>query len=147
MESVSATLIPAVSALVGTAIGGVITYLTTVRLKRQEWRQDMLSREIARRENLYSEFISEAGRLLLQSVQSKTSDPGEFQKLYSLQAKIRLHASDAVMDAAQDLTQAALHAHLKAKDEGDSSHSSSDGKRFSEAARADLAKLRKSAHS
>lgn len=145
MESAASTLIPAISALVGTAIGGVITYLTTVRLKKQEWRQDTLTREIEKREEPYSEFLSEAGRLLLESVQSKTRDPSEVQKLYALQTRIGLHASEPVIDAALDLTQAALHAHLKAKNAAESSESNSDGKSFSAAARRELEELRKSA--
>ncbi|MEI7956129.1 MAG: hypothetical protein WCJ66_13250, partial [Verrucomicrobiota bacterium] len=111
-------IIPALSALLGTVIGGLITFLTTYHLKKAEWKQDALTRELAKRESLYSEFLGESGRLLLQSLDHKFSNSREFQQIYALQGRIRMCATDPVMQACERLVKSVLNSHRASGEAG-----------------------------
>ena len=50
--------ISAFSAVMGSLVGGFTSFLTTYANQRAQYRRDFLSRQLAQRENLYSEFIT-----------------------------------------------------------------------------------------
>jgi membrane protein YqaA with SNARE-associated domain len=52
--------ISAFSAVMGSLVGGFTTFVTTYANQRSQYRRDFLSKQFAKRETLYSEFINEA---------------------------------------------------------------------------------------
>ena len=68
----------AVSGSIVGALGSVVgTWITT----RHQDLRDLLAKKIGRREALYSDFITESARLLVDALEHNTSDP---QKLIPL---------------------------------------------------------------
>ena len=63
-------ILSAASALLGSIVGGLLSYLTTRHLKRQEWQQIQLEEQIAKREDLYSAFLTEWSRILFGAFQT-----------------------------------------------------------------------------
>ena len=94
-------LIGVFAALFGTAIGGLITYFTNKDLKRKEWQFSVLREEINDRKRLYSEFLAEAYRLTLISMQTKYDDPKEFDILNRYLAQIELLATGKIVEEAK----------------------------------------------
>jgi membrane protein YqaA with SNARE-associated domain len=62
-----AAWISAFSAVMGSLVGGFTTFVTTYANQRSQYRRDFLSKQFAKRETLYSEFINEAARLQIDS--------------------------------------------------------------------------------
>ncbi|MDQ8205714.1 hypothetical protein [Pelagicoccus sp. SDUM812003] len=139
--------IPAISALVGSIVGGLISFLTTYSLKSKEWKNERLKREIEKRENLYSAFISEIGRLVLLSIDRKTNQVSEFSNAYNLLMQIRLIASEEVTTTANGLVQKATRSHLEKEKKGAPDRiedpNESENHKFIRACRRDLEELKK----
>ena len=57
--------IAAFSAILGTTVGGLSTFATTFLSQRYAMRRDILAKDVANREQLYSEFLKEVGKALL----------------------------------------------------------------------------------
>jgi hypothetical protein len=98
------SLIAALSAILGTSVGGLATFLTTFLNQRFAMRRDILAKDVANREQLYSEFLKEAGNLYFDSVK-RTLDEGSQQAsmigMYSLVGRIRMISSESVLRAAE----------------------------------------------
>lgn len=133
------TIIPAASALLGTVIGGLVTFLTTFYLKKAEWKQEQITREITKREALYGEFLSEVGRLLMAGIGSKVQNPNEFRGLFTLLGRIRMCASEPVRESAENLVKVVLHGNRERGEE--TSEGNNDG--FTKLCRDELESLRK----
>lgn len=114
-------LIGVFAALGGTTIGGLITYFTNKDLKKQEWKLSVLQEEINDRNRLYSEFLAEAYRLTLVSVQAKYSDLMEFQNLNRHFAQIELLAAEEVVNEAKAIVDHIIVLHSESSDKQDRS--------------------------
>ena len=57
------SIIAAVSALLGSAVGGLTTFATTFFNQRYVARREMLVKDVANREQLYAEFLKEVADL------------------------------------------------------------------------------------
>ena len=93
--------ISAFSAVMGSLVGAFTSFVTTYVHQRAQYRRDFLSREFAKRETLYSEFINEAARLMADSLEQETVRPSTLVPIYGLENRIRLNASDEVVQAAR----------------------------------------------
>ena len=61
----------------------------------------MLTAQIERKEALYGEFIAECTRLAIDAIDHSLDDPKKLFDVYSLQNRIRLGSSDAVVLASE----------------------------------------------
>jgi hypothetical protein len=95
-------LIGAFSAVMGSLVGGLTSFLTTYANQRAQYRRDFLSRQFAQRENLYSEFINEAARLQVDSLEHELVKPSTLVTIYALGNRIRLNSSQEVVQAAEN---------------------------------------------
>jgi hypothetical protein len=82
------------AALLGSAIGGFTSYLSTRSMKKLEWKLSLREKELARSEGLYSEFIAEANRVLIQSFDQKFSSVKEMTTLLALESRIWMHSEE-----------------------------------------------------
>ena len=90
----------AVSGSIVGAMGSVVgTWITT---KHQDLR-DLLAKQIVRREALYSDFITESARLLVDALENNTSDPQKLIPAYALLSRIRLSSSSSVLAMAEEV--------------------------------------------
>lgn len=94
-------MLSAVSALAGSAIGGFASLATAWVSQRGSHRAQRQLAEIAKREALYVDFMQEAARLLLDSLEHEGTGAMSFASLYALMGRIRLFATQPVADQAE----------------------------------------------
>lgn len=103
----SVAIIGVVSALSGTAIGGLTSYFSSRSMRKLEWRLTQIDKEIDKRENLYAAFLGEANRWVIFSVNNKVQSLEGLDHFLSLESKIRL-ISPEIGDLARKITSCIL---------------------------------------
>ena len=93
--------ISAFSAVMGSSVGALTSFLTTYINERNQSRRDFLNKQFAQRETLYSEFIEEAARLFADSGEHQLEKMDTLVPIYALLNRIRLKSSEEVVRAAQ----------------------------------------------
>lgn len=86
----------------GASVGSFSPVLSNYVMQRRVARRDLINREIAERQKLYSDFISEAARLHADAMTRSTFDLNELVSLYALSSRIRLVSQDDVVHAAEE---------------------------------------------
>ena len=102
------SIVAAISAILGTTVGGLSTFATTLLNQRYAMRRDVLAKDLANREQLYSEFLKEVGNLYLDSVYRTLDDTPQQPSLiamYSLVGRIRMISSEAVLTSAEKVAE------------------------------------------
>ncbi len=94
-------IISALAALGGSSVGALAPVLSNFILQRSVTQRDLLNRQIAQRETLYSDFINEASRIYAKSVTHDLEDLDELVSLYAIVSRIRLMATEPVVHAAE----------------------------------------------
>ena len=92
--------ITALAAIAGSVVGGLASFLTTFFTQRNQAHRDLVSRDAAHREELYSQFIKEAANLYIDSQDKTLENAVPLIGMYSLIGRIRLIAGDKVLLAA-----------------------------------------------
>jgi hypothetical protein len=85
-----ASLIPALSALAGSAIGALASFVTTWSTQASQARAARRMQDRAHKEELYGEFIQEASRLFVDAFEHELEDPAKLVHLYAVVSTIRL---------------------------------------------------------
>ena len=102
------SIIAAFSAILGTTVGGLTTFLTTFLNQRFAMRRDILAKDVANREQLYSGFLKEVGDLYFDSIHRTLDDAPKQASLitmYSLVGRIRMISSEGVLTAAEKVAE------------------------------------------
>ena len=107
--------ISAFSAVMGSMVGAFTSFVTTYANQRAQYKRDFLSRQFAQRETLYSEFINEAARLQVDSLEHQLEQPGILVAIYALANRIRLNASEEVVEAATNAIQIVVESYRRPK--------------------------------
>jgi hypothetical protein len=97
------TLMTAMSALMGTLVGGSATVVTAWITQKTANKRDLIQTEIRKREQLYGEFISECAKLLVDAFAHTLEKPETLLPLYALTNRIRLSATPPVLAEAEHL--------------------------------------------
>lgn len=97
----NSVMITALAAIAGSLVGALGSAIGTWITARHQDRRDLLGKQIARREALYSDFIGESGRLLVDAMQHNVSDVQKLLPVYALLSRIRLTSSKAVLQEAE----------------------------------------------
>ena len=90
----------ALAALAGSLIGGLTTLASTWLTQRYQATRERTANEIAKREALYGEFITEATRVGIDAIEREIDSMAEMTRLLALSNRIRLASSDEVLAAA-----------------------------------------------
>lgn len=105
--------IAAFAAIFGSIVGALGSAVGTWITQRHQDRRDLLSKMIVRREALYSDFIAESARLLVDALQHNVGDPQKLIPVYALLSRIRLSSSPRVLETAEKLIRAILNTYTK----------------------------------
>jgi hypothetical protein len=97
--------VSAISALAGSAIGGLATFATTWLAHHAQTNAQRLAQAIARQEHLYGRFIDEAAKSITDALTRELDDPSKLVRLYALIGKLRLFASANVVSQAEEVMQ------------------------------------------
>lgn len=93
----------ALAALGGSALGGITPLVSNYLIQKGLTKRELLTRELAVRQTVYVEFIQFATKVYV-SATTKELDEGDVDELiglYALVSRIRLFASDPVIEAAE----------------------------------------------
>jgi hypothetical protein len=93
--------ITALAALFGSVIGALGSSLGTWITQRHQGRRDLLAKTIYHREGLYSDFIHESARLLVDALEHDVGDLKNLIPAYALVSRIRLSSSPDVLASAE----------------------------------------------
>ncbi len=93
-------VISALAALGGSALGGITPIVSNYLIQRGMTERELLSREFVSRQTLYSDFIQFGTKLYVSATTKSLDDANELIALYALIGRIRLFASEPVIEAA-----------------------------------------------
>ena len=96
-------LIAGLAAISGSIVGAFGSVVGTWITTRHQDLRDLLAKQIVRREALYSDFIAESARLLVDALEFNTSDPQKLIPAYALLSRIRLSSSSSVLAKAEEV--------------------------------------------
>ena len=105
---VSSMITAAAAAIGGSLVGATGSVVGSLISARHQDRRDLLGKQIARREALYSDFIGESARLLIDALQHNSGDLEKLLPLYALLSRIRISSSKPVLHEAEQLIQTIL---------------------------------------
>jgi hypothetical protein len=100
METTSVT---ALAGVLGSLVGGSATVATAWVTQKTLTKHERVRAEIRHREKLYSEFIHESSKLVVDSFAHTLETPETLLSAYALINRIRLSAPDAVLTEAEDV--------------------------------------------
>ena len=98
---INPAIISALAALGGSSVGALAPVLSSFVLQRSVTQRDLLNRQIAQRETLYSDFINEASRVYAKSMTHDLEDMDEIVSIYAMLSRIRLLSTEPVIEAAE----------------------------------------------
>jgi hypothetical protein len=104
-------LITAFAVVSGSLVGALGSSAGTWITQRHQDRRDLLGKKMIRREALYSDFIAESARLLVDALEHNVSDPQNLIPVYALMSRIRLSSSARVLETAEEVIKTILDAY------------------------------------
>jgi len=95
------TILSAMSAVLGSLVGGSATVATAWITQRTLNRRRLFAAEISRRQTLYGAFINECSSRALDSFEHTLDKSERLLSIYALLNRIRICASDKVLSEAE----------------------------------------------
>jgi hypothetical protein len=111
--AVDTSIIVAIAALAGSAVGACASVATTFFGQRLQARWSRLAAELNEQEELYRSFVEEAVPLFIDALQQSSVDPGKIMRFFSILGCIRLTSSDEILRAADKVAKRLLEAYAK----------------------------------
>ena len=99
----SPATITALAAIFGSLAGALASSVGTWITQRHQTQRDLLEKRILLREQLYSDFISESARLLMDALEHDLKDADRLIPAYALRNRMRLSSSRAVLASADEV--------------------------------------------
>src|SRR5580692_2105943 len=96
------TLTSVLAALSGSVIGASTPVLSNFVIQRSATQRELTNREIAQREELYAEFIRQGTACYAKALSQSLEKIDDIVAIYALVNRIRLFASDSVLEAAEE---------------------------------------------
>jgi hypothetical protein len=100
-ESWDTSTITALAAIGGSLVGALGSSVSTWIIQRHQDRRELLARKISHREQLYSDFINESAKVMIDAIQHRLEDPSKLIPIYALLSRIRLSSSMSVVESAE----------------------------------------------
>ena len=107
------TIVSALSALLGSVVGGSATIATAWFTQKTQNEQERKRSEIKMREELYAQFVVECSKLVIDSLDHSLDSPEKLVAVYALQNRVRLIGSDPVDRAADETVKRIVELYLK----------------------------------
>ena len=94
-------IVTAAAAVCGSLVGALGSLFGSLLSQRHHDRRGLFASRIAHLEILYSDFITEAARLLVDALEHNTFEPKNLVPAYAMLSRIRLNSSPQVLEAAE----------------------------------------------
>jgi hypothetical protein len=108
-----ASVISALAALMGAAIGGLASFFASWVTQRMQLRAQWIVQERLRRQDLHKEFIEEATKCYLDALQHDKGDIPALITLYTKISRMRMLSSQKVVENAEGIGHKILDTYLK----------------------------------
>jgi hypothetical protein len=105
--------ITALAAIFGSLAGAFASSVGTWITQRHQTQRDLLEKRILLREQLYSDFISESARILVDALEHELKDADRLITAYALLNRMRLSSSQAVLDSADKVVKDIVSAYAE----------------------------------
>jgi hypothetical protein len=99
-------------------LAGMLSYAAGKGMKRHEWDLNLRREKVELRQRLYAEFLAEANRLILQSIQKKSGELTAFYKISEKFSEIELISAEPVSSAAKSIFDKAVSSNVIEEKEG-----------------------------
>ena len=109
----NASIISALAALTGAAVGGLTSGITNWLNQRSQLRAQWLLHEKNRRQILYRDFIEEASKCYIDALQHAEADIPGLVGLYAKLSRMRALSSRQVVCCAEDVARKILDTYLE----------------------------------
>lgn len=100
---VNTGIVTALAAVCGSLVGGLCSSIGTWITQKHQGHRELLERKIVRREALYSDFIVESARLLVDAMGHNAGDPQKLVSVFALLSRMRLSSSIRVLETAEEV--------------------------------------------
>jgi hypothetical protein len=100
---VDASLLSALSALVGAVIGGLASFFASFFAQREQARARWIDQDRTRRQEVYKDFIEEASKCYADALQHDEADVPELVGLFATIGRMRVLSSRKVLAIAEEL--------------------------------------------
>jgi hypothetical protein len=110
---VDASIITALAALTGAAVGGLTSAAANWLNQRSQLRAQWLLHEKSRRQILYRDFIEEASKCYIDALQHDEADIPGLVGLYAKTSRMRTLSSRHVVQNAEDVVRKILDTYLE----------------------------------
>jgi hypothetical protein len=107
------SVITALAALAGAAIGGLTSVVATSLIQRAQAREQRLAHYQLRRQELYKEFIEQASKLYIHALQNDKPDVSGLMGLYAEVSRMRVLSSTTVVDSADQIVKRIINSYLE----------------------------------
>jgi hypothetical protein len=104
INGVDANLITALAGILGSVTGASAAIATTWIAQKNQTVRERAKWETRKRETLYGNFITEASHLVADAFDHSLDKPETLVNLYAILGRIRLVSSDAVLVAAEEVS-------------------------------------------
>ncbi|WP_213740048.1 hypothetical protein [Bradyrhizobium sp. dw_411] len=108
-----ASIISALAALTGAAVGGLTSGIANWLNHRSQVRAQWLLHEKSRRQILYRDFIEEASKCYIDALQHDEADIPSLVGLYAKMNRMRVQSSRQVVHRAEEVTRKILDTYLE----------------------------------
>jgi hypothetical protein len=105
--------LPALSAIGGSLVGALSSTISVWIAQRHQDRRVLVAQQSAQREQLFSSFIEESARLLVDAMQHSFDDPTKLIPVYAVLTRIRLNCSATVVASAERIVDIILKTYLE----------------------------------
>ena len=109
----NASIISALAALTGAAVGGLTSGLANWLNHRSQVRAQWILHEKSRRQILYRDFIEEAAKCYIDALQHDEADIPGLVSLYAKLSRMRAQSSKPVVHQAEDVARKILDTYLE----------------------------------
>jgi hypothetical protein len=113
LSSGDGSIVTALAALAGTAVGGFTSVIAGWLSQRLQVRAQWFARENNRRQVLYREFIEEASKCYIDALQHDDADIPGLVGLYAKLGRMRVLSSDPVVRSADEIAKKILDTYLE----------------------------------
>ena len=99
--------------LAAALVAGLLSFWAGRGLKTHEWKLSLAKEEAAAKKKLYAEFLAEAQRLIIRATEEKVHQASELDRINNQYAEITLVGGKAVSEAAMQVFDSVLLAHVQ----------------------------------
>ena len=107
------SIISALAALTGAAVGGLTSGVAAWLNHRSQVRTEWILHEKSRRQSLYRDFIEEAAKCYIDALQHDEADIPGLVGLYAKLSSMRALSSEPVLNRAEDVVRKILDTYLE----------------------------------